>query len=55
MAKQRESSQRKAAEEELATQTARGSSKIIVPGTPRHSGIGAGLRATSTPKRRAGI
>ncbi|KAG7090672.1 Pre-mRNA-splicing factor ATP-dependent RNA helicase PRP16 [Marasmius oreades] len=55
MAKQREEFAKKAAEEELATQTARGSSKIIVPGTPRHSGIGAGLRATPTPKRRAGI
>ncbi|KAJ8088711.1 Pre-mRNA-splicing factor ATP-dependent RNA helicase PRP16 [Marasmius tenuissimus] len=55
MAKQREESAKKAADEELAAKTSRGSSKIIVPGTPRHTGIGAGSRVTQTPRRRAGI
>ncbi|KAE9397860.1 pre-mRNA splicing factor [Gymnopus androsaceus JB14] len=56
MAKQREESAKKAAEEALAIKTASGSSsKIIVPGTPRHAGIGAGARVTQTPRRRVGI
>uniref|UniRef100_A0A0W0F2G2 Pre-mRNA-splicing factor ATP-dependent RNA helicase PRP16 n=1 Tax=Moniliophthora roreri TaxID=221103 RepID=A0A0W0F2G2_MONRR len=55
MAKQREESAKKAAEEAMAVQTAKGSSKIIVPGTPRHTGIGAGARVSQTPRRRAGI
>ncbi|KAJ8481703.1 hypothetical protein ONZ45_g15218 [Pleurotus djamor] len=56
MAKQREESRRKAAEAELASQTSSGSSShIIVPGTPRHTGIGAGSRITQTPRRRVGI
>ncbi|PSS31934.1 hypothetical protein PHLCEN_2v2294 [Hermanssonia centrifuga] len=56
MARQREETARKAAEEALAVKTASGSSaKIIVPGTPRHTGIGAGARVTQTPRRRVGI
>ncbi|KIK68997.1 hypothetical protein GYMLUDRAFT_67703 [Collybiopsis luxurians FD-317 M1] len=55
MAKQREASAKRAAEEALAVKTANASSKIIVPGTPRHSGIGAGARVTQTPRRRVGI
>ncbi|KAF5383403.1 hypothetical protein D9757_006182 [Collybiopsis confluens] len=56
MARQREEAAKKAAEEELMIKTASGiSSKIIVPGTPRHSGIGAGSRLTQTPRRRGGI
>lgn len=43
-------------EEELATQISKGSaSKIIVPGTPKHTGIGAGARVIQTPRRRVGI
>ncbi|KAL6305628.1 P-loop containing nucleoside triphosphate hydrolase protein [Sparassis latifolia] len=56
MAKQRAESARKAQEEALAVKIASGSnSKIIVPGTPRHTGIGAGARVTQTPRRRVGI
>ncbi|OCH94206.1 P-loop containing nucleoside triphosphate hydrolase protein [Obba rivulosa] len=56
MAKQREETARKAQEEALAVKTASGSaSKVIVPGTPRHTGIGAGARVTQTPRRRVGI
>ncbi|KAI0089748.1 P-loop containing nucleoside triphosphate hydrolase protein [Irpex rosettiformis] len=62
MARQREESAREAAEEALAIKTASGSSsKIAVPGTPRHTGghgvtgIGAGARVTQTPRRRVGI
>ncbi|KAF8640918.1 hypothetical protein AX17_000566 [Amanita inopinata Kibby_2008] len=56
IARQREESAKKAAEEVLATKISSGtSSKIIVPGTPKHSGIGAGSRVTQTPKRRAGL
>ncbi|SJL05479.1 related to PRP16-RNA-dependent ATPase [Armillaria ostoyae] len=56
MARQREESAKKAAEEALAVKTSKGSSaKIIVPGTPRHSGIGAASRVTQTPRRRVGI
>ena len=29
--------------------------QVIVPGTPRHTGIGAGARVTQTPRRRVGI
>ncbi|KAF8624805.1 hypothetical protein AX15_005694 [Amanita polypyramis BW_CC] len=56
IARQREESAKKAAEEALATAVSGGaSSKIIVPGTPRHAGIGASSRVTQTPRRRAGI
>ncbi|KAI0344289.1 P-loop containing nucleoside triphosphate hydrolase protein [Trametopsis cervina] len=62
MARQREETARLAAEEALTVKTASGSSsKIIVPGTPRHTGsqgvtgIGAGARVTQTPRRRVGI
>lgn len=49
-------SAKKAAEEAIATKiSASSSSKIIVPGTPRHAGIGAGSRVTQTPRRKAGI
>ena len=48
-------SAKKAQEEALAVKTGGGSSKIIVPGTPRHTGIGAGARVTATPRRRVGI
>ncbi|KAI0656823.1 P-loop containing nucleoside triphosphate hydrolase protein [Cubamyces menziesii] len=55
MARQREESAKKAQEEALAAKTATSSSKIIVPGTPRHTGVGAGARVTATPRRRVGI
>ncbi|KAJ3788125.1 pre-mRNA splicing factor [Lentinula aff. detonsa] len=56
MAQQREASAKKAEEEALAIKTASGSSsKIIVPGTPRHAGIGAGAKVTQTPRRMVGI
>ncbi|RDX51455.1 P-loop containing nucleoside triphosphate hydrolase protein [Lentinus brumalis] len=55
MARQREESAKKAQEEALAVKTASGSSRVIVPGTPRHTGIGAGSRVTATPRRRVGI
>ena len=46
----------KAAEEANAVKVAGGtSSKIIVPGTPRSVGIGAGARVTQTPRRRVGL
>jgi pre-mRNA-splicing factor ATP-dependent RNA helicase DHX38/PRP16 len=47
---------KKEEQERLAKITAGGSkAKIIVPGTPRHTGIGAGARVTQTPRRRVGI
>ncbi|KAI0770981.1 P-loop containing nucleoside triphosphate hydrolase protein [Trametes elegans] len=56
MARQREESAKKAQEEALAVKEASSSaSKIIVPGTPRHTGVGAGARVTATPRRRVGI
>ncbi|KAK7688261.1 Pre-mRNA-splicing factor ATP-dependent RNA helicase PRP16 [Cerrena zonata] len=55
MAKQREETAKKVAEEALTVKTSHGSSKIIVPGTPRSTGIGAGSRVTQTPRRRVGI
>ncbi|KAI0791827.1 P-loop containing nucleoside triphosphate hydrolase protein [Abortiporus biennis] len=56
MARQREESAKKAAEEALAVKTSSGTkSQIIVPGTPRHIGIGAGARVTQTPRRLTGI
>ena len=48
-------SAKKAAEEALAVTTSQSSSKIIVPGTPRHTGIVSGFRVTQTPRRRVGI
>jgi pre-mRNA-splicing factor ATP-dependent RNA helicase DHX38/PRP16 len=43
-------------EEELAKKASGGtSSRIIVPGTPRHAGIGAGARVSQTPRRLGGI
>jgi len=56
MARQREETAKKRQEEALAVKTASGSkAKVIVPGTPRHTGIGAGSRVTQTPRRRVGI
>ncbi|KAF7340214.1 Pre-mRNA-splicing factor ATP-dependent RNA helicase PRP16 [Mycena venus] len=55
IARQREETARQVAEAALAAKASSGSSKIIVPGTPRHSGIGAGSRVTQTPRRRVGI
>lgn len=56
MARQREETAKKVEEDALAIKTASGSSaKIIIPGTPRHTGIGAGARVTQTPRRRVGI
>ncbi|CCL99949.1 uncharacterized protein FIBRA_01974 [Fibroporia radiculosa] len=56
MAKQREETAKKQEEEALAVKIASGSSsKIIVPGTPRHTGVGAGARVTQTPRRKIGI
>ncbi|KAF8060913.1 P-loop containing nucleoside triphosphate hydrolase protein, partial [Lyophyllum atratum] len=56
IARQREETAKKIADDALAVKTSSGSaSKIIVPGTPRHSGVGAGARVTQTPRRRVGI
>ncbi|KIL71099.1 hypothetical protein M378DRAFT_6935 [Amanita muscaria Koide BX008] len=56
IARQREESAKKADEEALATKISSGtSSRIIVPGTPKHAGIGAGSRVTQTPRKMAGI
>ncbi|KAJ7032499.1 P-loop containing nucleoside triphosphate hydrolase protein [Mycena alexandri] len=57
IARQREEYNRKTGRRgcNLPAKTSGGSSKIIVPGTPRHSGIGAGSRVTQTPRRRVGI
>lgn len=51
IAKQREETARKESEQTLAAKTSSGSTKIIVPGTPRHPG----LRVGQTPRRRVGI
>ncbi|TFK18800.1 pre-mRNA splicing factor [Coprinopsis marcescibilis] len=58
MARQREeTANKKEADRVLALH--KGSSmsqqKVIVPGTPRHTGIGAGARVTQTPRRKVGI
>jgi pre-mRNA-splicing factor ATP-dependent RNA helicase DHX38/PRP16 len=46
---------RKEAEKALAVKVSSGSSsKIIVPGTPRHPGM-TGSRVSQTPRRRVGI
>ncbi|KAH9836800.1 P-loop containing nucleoside triphosphate hydrolase protein [Rhodofomes roseus] len=56
MAKQREETAKKQRDEALASKLSSGSaSKVIVPGTPRHTGVGAGGRVTQTPRRRVGI
>ncbi|KAJ8591344.1 P-loop containing nucleoside triphosphate hydrolase protein [Rhizopogon salebrosus TDB-379] len=55
IAKQREENARKEAEKALAVKVSSGSSsKIIVPGTPRHPGM-TGSRVSQTPRRRVGI
>ncbi|KAJ7287790.1 pre-mRNA splicing factor [Mycena rebaudengoi] len=55
IARQREETAKQVAEAALVAKTSGGSSRIIVPGTPRHSGIGAGSRVVQTPRRRVGI
>ncbi|KAL0945134.1 hypothetical protein HGRIS_004287 [Hohenbuehelia grisea] len=56
MAKQREESARKVIEDASAAKASSGAkAKIIVPGTPQHTGIGAGSHVTQTPRRRVGI
>ncbi|KXN84821.1 Pre-mRNA-splicing factor ATP-dependent RNA helicase PRP16 [Leucoagaricus sp. SymC.cos] len=56
MARQREESAKQAeAKAEAAKTATSSSSRIVVPGTPRHTGIGAGARITATPRRRVGI
>jgi len=56
IAKQREATAKQVADDALVIKTSSGSaSKIIVPGTPRHSGVGAGSRVTQTPRRRVGL
>ncbi|GLB36636.1 putative helicase associated domain (HA2) Add an annotation [Lyophyllum shimeji] len=56
IARQREAATQKVADDASAVKAGSGSApKIIVPGTPRHSGIGAGARVTQTPRRRVGI
>ncbi|KAF9040610.1 P-loop containing nucleoside triphosphate hydrolase protein [Panaeolus papilionaceus] len=54
--KEREDMAKREAEQQLAAQASTSSkAKVIVPGTPRHTGIGAGARVSQTPRRRAGI
>ncbi|XP_006454836.1 hypothetical protein AGABI2DRAFT_61322 [Agaricus bisporus var. bisporus H97] len=55
MARQREDAKRVEEEEQTSKAASGSSSKIIVPGTPRHTGIGAGARVNATPRRRVGI
>ncbi|KAJ6577087.1 P-loop containing nucleoside triphosphate hydrolase protein [Mycena sp. CBHHK59/15] len=55
IARQREETAKQVADAAIAAKTSSGSSKIIVPGTPRHSGIGAGSRVVQTPRRRVGL
>ncbi|KAJ7102564.1 pre-mRNA splicing factor [Mycena belliarum] len=55
IARQRAETAQQVADAAIASKTSSGSSKIIVPGTPRHSGIGAGSRVVQTPRRRVGI
>lgn len=45
----------KKAEEKAEESRNLSSARVVVPGTPRHMGIGAGTRITATPKRRGGI
>jgi len=45
----------KKAEEKAEESRNLSSARVVVPGTPRHMGIGAGTRVTATPKRRGGI
>ncbi|TFK47924.1 P-loop containing nucleoside triphosphate hydrolase protein [Heliocybe sulcata] len=55
MARQREESAKKAADEAMSHKVSSGGSQIIVPGTPKHAGIGSAQRVSQTPRRRAGI
>ncbi|KAJ2923805.1 hypothetical protein H1R20_g13289, partial [Candolleomyces eurysporus] len=55
MARQREEATRKAQQAEEKKASSSSQQKIIIPGTPRHTGIGAGARVTQTPRRRVGI
>ncbi|KAH7926220.1 P-loop containing nucleoside triphosphate hydrolase protein [Leucogyrophana mollusca] len=56
IAKQREETARKDAEQALAVKTATGSrSNIIFPGTPRHPGASGSRAVGQTPRRKVGI
>jgi len=55
IARQREETAKKNAEEVIAVKAASSTQRVIVAGTPRHSGVGAGSRVTQTPRRRVGI
>ncbi|KAL1713944.1 P-loop containing nucleoside triphosphate hydrolase protein [Schizophyllum commune] len=55
MARQREETAKQQQEEAIVAQTSKSATKIIVPGTPRHTGIGAGARVTATPRRKLGL
>ncbi|KAL1740351.1 putative PRP16-RNA-dependent ATPase [Schizophyllum fasciatum] len=55
MARQREETAKQQQEAAIVAETSKSSAKIIVPGTPRHVGIGAGARVSATPRRRAGL
>ena len=45
----------KKAEEKAEESRNLSSARVVVPGTPRHMGIGAGTRITAAPRRRGGI
>ncbi|KAF6765883.1 pre-mRNA splicing factor [Ephemerocybe angulata] len=53
--RQREETAKQAKQAETQGASSSLQQKIIVPGTPRHTGIGAGSRVTQTPRRRVGI
>jgi len=56
IARQRQETAQKTAQEDLATKTASGtSSKVIVPGTPRLGGTSGNARVPQTPRRKVGI
>ncbi|KAJ3504665.1 hypothetical protein NMY22_g17845 [Coprinellus aureogranulatus] len=52
MARQREEATRRAQQQQAQQGSTSSRQKVIVPGTPRHTGIGAGARVTQTPRRR---
>ncbi|TEB26322.1 pre-mRNA splicing factor [Coprinellus micaceus] len=55
MARQREESTRRVQQQQVQQASSSSRQQVIVPGTPRHTGIGAGARVTQTPRRRVGI
>ncbi|QRV91670.1 Helicase associated domain (HA2) [Ceratobasidium sp. AG-Ba] len=55
MARQRDETAKKQAQSEQNAKERVTSSRIAVPGTPRHVGIGAGARVGQTPRRRVGL